>query len=83
MNNWAEENTAEALKAYENRVQLTIISISTKGEKQAGTIQLTKYIIYICCSLAIWKQMGKIKQKNRRSLELFSLAGRVLKAKEH
>ena len=38
MNNWAEENTAEALKVYENRVQLTIISISTKGEKQAGTI---------------------------------------------
>ena len=83
MNNWAEENTTEALKVYENRVQLTIISISTKGEKQAGTIQLTKYIVYICCSLAIWKQMGKIKQKNRRSFELFSMAGKVLKAKEH
>ena len=46
MNNWAEENTAEPLKDYENRVQLTSISASTKGEKQAGTIQLSKYVVY-------------------------------------
>ena len=27
-------------------VQLTSISVSTKGEKQAGTIQLSKYVLY-------------------------------------
>ena len=36
--NWPEENTAEPLKGYENRVQLINISVSAKGEKQAGTI---------------------------------------------
>ena len=31
MNNWAEENTAEPLKDYENRVQLTSVIVRTKG----------------------------------------------------
>ena len=31
-------------------VQLTIISVSTKGEKQAGTIQLCKYVAYKRCA---------------------------------
>ena len=34
-------------KHWENRVQLTSISVSTKGEKQAGTIELSKYVVYI------------------------------------
>ena len=40
MNNSAEENTAEPLKGYENRVQITSTSVSAKGKKQTGTIQL-------------------------------------------
>ena len=47
MNNSAEENTAEPLKGYENCVRITSISVSTKGEKQAGKIQLSKYVVYI------------------------------------
>ena len=31
-------------------VQLTSISVSTKGEKQAGTIQLSKYVLYTRCA---------------------------------
>ena len=45
--NWSEENTAEPLKGYENRVQLISISVSAKFEKQAGTIQLSKFVICI------------------------------------
>ena len=47
VNNWAEENTAEPLKDYKNRVKFTSISVRTKGAKQAGTIQLSKYVVYI------------------------------------
>ena len=45
--NWPEENTAEPLKGYENRVQLINISVSAKGEKQADTIQLSKFVTCI------------------------------------
>ena len=47
MNNWVEENTVEPLKNDENRVQLTSISARSNGEKQAGTIQLSIYVVYI------------------------------------
>ena len=35
------------MEGYENREQLTSISVSTKGKKQVGTIQLSKYAVYI------------------------------------
>ena len=46
-NNRAEETTTKSLQGLENRVQLTSVSVSTKGEKQAGTIQLSKYVVYL------------------------------------
>lgn len=46
INNRDDENTAEPLKCYENRlknrIQLTSISVGTEGKKQDGTIQLSK-----------------------------------------
>ena len=36
-----------SLKGYNNRVQLTSISVSNKGAKQAGVIQLSKYVAYM------------------------------------
>ena len=61
MNNWSEENTAEPLKDYENRVQLTSISVRTKGEKQAGTIQISKYVVYISVSKC-WSEKYQISR---------------------
>ena len=36
-------------------VQLTGISVRTKGENQAGTIQLSKYIVYTSCAQNLHK----------------------------
>ena len=35
------------MEGYENRVQLTSVGVSAKGKKQVGTIQLSKYTVYI------------------------------------
>ena len=60
MNNWAEENTAEHWKATKT-VQLTSISVTTKREKQAGTIQLSKYVAYIRCAQSLHKLYPKVE----------------------
>ena len=66
INNWAEENTAEPLKGCENTEKQSIynlliytsVIVSTKGEKQAGTTQLSRCGIYIC----IYKMCPKFAQ---------------------
>ena len=47
-------------------VQLTSISVSTKDGKHAGTIQLSKYVVYTRCAQSLHKlypnvEMMKIK----------------------
>ena len=44
-NHWKAMKWENRLK---NRVQITSISVNTKSEKQAGTLQLSKYVAYIC-----------------------------------
>ena len=47
-------------------VQLTRISVSTKGEKQAGTIQLSKYVVYTRSAQSLHKlypNVGMMKAK--------------------
>ena len=36
-----------ATKTGKNRIKITIISVSIKNEKQSGTTQLSKYVVYI------------------------------------
>ena len=75
MTNWIEENTAEPLKGYE-AVQLTSISVSPKGEKQAGTIQLSKCVVYTRCARSLhncWDdeyQIPKIPNLSKTSNDL-------------
>ena len=48
INNRADENTAKPLKGCENRIKNRIQLIARiKAEKQAGTIQLSKYVVCI------------------------------------
>ena len=37
-----------ATKTGKNRIKITIISVSIKNEKQSGTTQLSKYVVYRC-----------------------------------
>ena len=37
------------------KVQVTSISVSTKGAKQPGTIQLSKYVVYSGCAQSLHK----------------------------
>ena len=69
MTNWAEENTAEPLKGYE-AVQLTSISVSPKGEKQAGTIQLSKYVVYTRCAQSLLKLYPNVEMMKTKCPKL-------------
>ena len=44
-------NHGKAMKT----VQLTSITVSTNGQKQAGTIQLSKYVLYTRCGQSLHK----------------------------
>ena len=45
-------------------VQLTSISVSTKGAKQAGTIQLSKYVVYTRCTQSLHKLYPNVEIMN-------------------
>ena len=49
MNNTADEPIKSYKSRLKNRIQLTSTSVSTKDEKQAGTIQLSKHVVYKVC----------------------------------
>ena len=74
INNWAEENTAEPLKGCENTEKQSIynlliytsVSVSTKGEKQAGTTQLSKCGIYIRCAQSLHKLFPNVGMKKTK-----------------
>ena len=69
MNNWAEENAAEPLKGYENSTT-TSTSVSTKGEKQAGTTQLSKYVVYTRCAQSLYWLYPKVEMMKTKCPKL-------------
>ena len=60
---WITELTQTLLKHWKamKTVQLTSISVSTKSEKQAGTIQFSKYIVYTRCAQSLHKCYSNVE----------------------
>ena len=51
-------------------VQLTGISVSTKGEKQAGTVQLSKYVVYTRCAQSLHKLYPNVEMMKTKCPKL-------------
>ena len=51
-------------------VQLTSISVSTKGEKQAGTIQLSKYVVFTRCIQSLHKLYPNVEMMKTKCPKL-------------
>ena len=51
-------------------VQLTSISVSTKGEKQVGTIQLSKYVVYTRCVQSLDKPYPNVEMMKTKCPKL-------------
>ena len=54
------------------REQFTIISLRTKGEKQAGRIQLFKYIVYTRCAQSLHNLYPNIEMMKTNCPKLHS-----------
>ena len=55
-----------ATKTGKNRIQITIISVSIKNEKQSGTTQLSKYVVYRQDVQKAWTNVDVTKTKYRK-----------------
>ena len=51
-------------------VQLTSTSVSTKGEKQAGTTQLSKYFVYTRCAQSLYRLYPKVEMMKTKCPKL-------------
>ena len=75
--------TAWPLKGYENS-KLTSIRVCAKGEELAGTIQLSKYVVYTRCSQSLRKlypNVEMMKTKCPKCLRLTFLPSKILSNK--
>ena len=51
-------------------VQRTSISVNTKGEKQAGTIQLSKYVVYTKFAQSLHKLYPNVEMRKTKIANL-------------